>query len=203
MKLLRRPVEILRSDSRALVVLTVLIFGALLLGMGTGTLFPGLELPTLVSGGVSGDLVHTMITNPWFFGTVILLINLFVAAVGGILLPSLIVPFLGVPAIALYMFNVGVSIAPSGSTAATVLIPHSLTLIIELTAYVLVMFGAYQLGRGWIRPGYLGESSRRRAYVAGLRRLAWLALPTIVLLVIGAYYEAFSVVYLLPGMLGG
>lgn len=203
MKLFRRPAEILRSDSRALVVLFVLIFGTLLLGMGAGVLIPGLELPTLVSGGVSDDLVNTMITNPWFFGTMILLINLFVAAIGGILLPSLIVPFLGVLAIALYMFNVGVSIAPSDSTAATVLIPHSLTLVIELTAYALVMFGAYQLGRGWIRPGYLGASSRRRAYVVGLQRLAWLALPTIVLLVIGAYYEAFSVVYLLPGLLGG
>ncbi|WP_226352888.1 MULTISPECIES: stage II sporulation protein M [unclassified Pseudonocardia] len=201
MNLIRRPIEILRSDPRGLTLLVVLIFGALLLGMGTGILFPGLELPTLVAGGVSDELVNTMITNPWLFGTTILLINLFVAAVGGIVIPSLIVPFLGIPVITLYMFNVGVSIAPTDATTATVLIPHSLTLLIELLGYAVVMFGAYQLGRGWIRPSYLGVDTRRRAYVIGLQRLAWLALPTIVVLVIGAYYEAFSVVYLLPRLL--
>lgn len=125
------------------------------------------------------------------------------AAVGGIVIPSLIVPFLGIPVITLYMFNVGVSIAPTDATTATVLIPHSLTLLIELLGYAVVMFGAYQLGRGWIRPSYLGVDTRRRAYVIGLQRLAWLALPTIVILVIGAYYEAFSVVYLLPRLLVG
>lgn len=51
MNLIRRPIEILRSDPRGLTLLVVLIFGALLLGMGTGILFPGLELPTLVAGG--------------------------------------------------------------------------------------------------------------------------------------------------------
>ncbi|ANY09230.1 hypothetical protein [Pseudonocardia sp. HH130630-07] len=203
MKLLRTTADILRSDRRALTLLLVLIFGALLLGMGTGMLFPGLELPTLVAGGVSDDLVNTMITNPWFFGTTILLINVFVAAVGGIVLPSLVVPFLGIPVIALYMFNVGVSIAPTDPTTATVLIPHSVTLVIELTGYAVVMFGVLQLGRGWIRPAYLGVDTRRRAYVVGLRRLACLALPAIVILVIGAYYEAFSVVYLLPRLLVG
>ncbi|MCF7551764.1 stage II sporulation protein M [Pseudonocardia sp. WMMC193] len=201
MTLFRRPLDILRSDPRALVLLLVLIFGALLLGMGTGLLFPGLELPTLVAGGVSDELVTTMVTNPWLFGTVILLINLFVAALAGIVLPSLVVPFLGIPVIAVYMFNVGVSIAPSDRTAAIVLIPHSLTLIIELTGYALAMFGAYQLGRGWLRPAYLGASTRRHAYLIGLRRLAALALPTVAILVIGAYYEAFSVVYLLPQLL--
>lgn len=198
----RRSAQILCSDLRALILLLALIFGALLLGMGTGLVFPDLELPTL-AGGVSDDLVSTMVANPWIFGTTILLINLFVAAIGGVLLPSLIVPFLGIPAIVLYMFNAGVSIAPSDQTAATVLIPHSLTLIIELAGYTLVMFGAYQLGRGWINPGYLGESTRRSAYLTGLRRIAWLALPTVLLLVIGAYYEAFSVVYLLPRLLVG
>lgn len=112
-------------------------------------------------------------------------------------------PFLGIPVITLYMFNVGVSIAPTDATTATVLIPHSLTLLIELLGYAVVMFGAYQLGRGWIRPSYLGVDTRRRAYVIGFQRLAWLALPTIVILVIGAYYEAFSVVYLLPRLLVG
>lgn len=203
MTLFRRPIDILRSDPRALVLLLALIFGALLLGMGAGMLFPGLELPTLVAGGVSDELVTTMVTNPWLFGTVILLINLFVAALVGIVLPSLVVPFLGIPVIALYMFNVGVSIAPSDSTSATVLIPHSLTLIIELTGYALVMFGVHQLGRGWLRPAHLGADTRRQAYVIGLRRLARLALPTIVILIVGAYYEAFSVVYLLPLLLAG
>jgi hypothetical protein len=203
MTALRRTTDILRSDPRGLTLLVALIFGALLLGMGIGVLFPDLELPTLVAGGVSDDLVRTMITNPWLFGTTILLINLFVAAVGGIVVPSLVVPFLGIPVITLYMFNVGVSIAPTDPTTATVLVPHALTLLIELTGYAMVMFEVYQLGRGWVRPSYLGAQTRRRAYVVGLRRLARLAVPTVVILVVGAYYEAFSVVYLLPRLLVG
>jgi hypothetical protein len=82
------------------------------------------------------------------------------------------------------------------------LFPHSLTLLIEVQAYVLVMLGAFVLGRAWLRPASVGAERRRDGYVRGLRSLGRLLVPALVLLVIGALYEAFSLAYLVPLMLG-
>lgn len=57
------------------------------------------------------------------------------------------------------------------------LIPHSLTLVIELQAYVLLMLGAYVLGRHWIWPRSVGAESRRGAtskVYGSLVRWPWL-----------------------------
>jgi hypothetical protein len=76
------------------------------------------------------------------------------------------------------------------------LIPHSLTLVIELQAYVLLMLGVYVLGRHWIWPRSVGAENRRGGYLEGLRQLGSLTLAAFVLLVVGAVYEAFSLRYL-------
>ncbi len=63
--------------------------------------------------------------------------------------------------------------------------------------------GAYLLGRSWIRPGAVGAPNRRRAYLHGLRQIGWLSLPALALFVIGALYEAFEIIYLVPPLLAG
>jgi hypothetical protein len=72
------------------------------------------------------------------------------------------------------------------------------TYVIEFQAYILLVLGAYLLGRSWLRPGSVGAPNRRAGYVSGLRQIGWLSLPALVLFVIGAVYEAFTLRYLVP-----
>ena len=142
--------------------------------------------------------IRSLVAQPLLFALSIFANNALRAGLLSIVLPSLLVPFLGIAAIAVQAFTTGMLLAPIDSDAATLLIPHSLTLIIEFQAYILFALGAFVLGRAWIRPSSVGATSRRSAYVTGLRRLATLAILALALLVIGALYEAFSVRYLLP-----
>lgn len=75
------------------------------------------------------------------------------------------------------------------------LIPHSLTLVIEFQAYVLLLLGAYLLGRHWLFPRTIGAKNRRQGYVRGLQRIGLLALPALALLIVGAVWEAYSLRY--------
>lgn len=113
-----------------------------------------------------------------------------------IVLPSLIVPFAGIPLFAYWAFTTGITLVPASDIGWVALIPHSLTLVIELQAYVLLMLGAYVLGRHWIWPRSVGAENRRGGYLEGLRQLGSLTLAAFVLLVVGAVYEAFSLRYL-------
>ena len=80
-------------------------------------------------------------------------------------------------------------------------IPHSLTALIEFQAYALLMFGAYILGRSWVRPATIGVQNRRQGYVRGLQQLGWLSLSALPLFIVGAIWEAFSLGYLVPPLI--
>jgi uncharacterized membrane protein SpoIIM required for sporulation len=112
-----------------------------------------------------------------------------------------VIPFLGIAVFAYRAVVIGVTLAPTDQSTWIVLIPHSLTLVIEFQAYILLALGAYLLGRAWISPAFVEETSRVRAYGKGLRLLGVLALVALALLVVGALYEAFTLRYLVPVML--
>jgi hypothetical protein len=115
-----------------------------------------------------------------------------------IVLPSLVVPFAGIAFFTCKAVEIGVTLAPADGTGWVILIPHSLTFVIEFQAYVLLVLGAYLLGRSWLRPATVGAQNRRQGYVRGLRQVGWLSLPALALFVIGAIYEAFTLRYLVP-----
>ena len=94
-------------------------------------------------------------------------------------------------------------LAPVDRDGWLVLIPHSLTVVMEVQAYVLLSLGVYLLGRAWIWPRTVGAENRRQAYGRGLRQLGVLSLPALALLVVFALYESFSVVYLVPLLTAG
>src|SRR6266496_3564809 len=103
---------------------------------------------------------------------------------------------------AIKTIDLGIVLAPVDATSRLTLIPHSLTLLIEFQAYALVMFGAYLLGRSWLRPATVDAPTRRQGYVRGLSRLGRLWLPALALFVIGAVYEAIEIYFLVPLVLG-
>lgn len=199
MRHLRTPLRIIRENLRAYLVMNALVYAALLLGIAAGLAFPDLyaaQHAALEEAGTE-DLIRPLLATPWLFGLTILANNVFRAALLSIVLPSMVVPFSGIALFLYSTFTIGVIVAPVDGDTAAVLVPHSVTLLVEFQAYVLLMLGVYLLGRGWLRPASAGADTRRRAYLLGLRRTAWLSLPALALLVVGAVYEALSVIHLM------
>lgn len=200
LRLLRQPFQIIRDNLRAYLVMNALVYGLVAVGFVAGLIFPELRAArgaALEEDGTA-ELVLSLLDSPWLFALTIFAVNTLTAAAAQILLPSLIVPFAGIAVFAYRTYVLGLTLAPTDSANAIALIPHSLTILIEFQAYVLLMLGAYLLGRAWLRPRLVGAPNRRQGYLHGLRQVGWLSLPALALFVVGALYEAFSLVYLVP-----
>jgi hypothetical protein len=87
--------------------------------------------------------------------------------------------------------------APVGPHPA-MLIPHSLTLLIEGQAYVLAGFAAYVHGRTFLRFDHYQLSTGWEAYKAGAVSAAKLHVLVVLALLIGAIYEVFEAIYVIP-----
>ncbi|MEU0265799.1 hypothetical protein [Nocardioides sp. NPDC006303] len=199
-KTLSGPLALIRQHVRAYAYLNLMAYGLVIAGMLLGVLRP--ELNAMLTGSMdeSGEteLVVSLLARPWLFALVILGVNLGKVALGFITLPSMIVPFAGIPVFAYWAFTTGIVLAPVDHLTAMTLIPHSVTMVIELQAYVLLLLGAYVLGLAWIRPASVGATTRGRAWVRGMRLFGRMWVPALVLFVVGAVYEAYSLRYFLP-----
>jgi hypothetical protein len=105
------------------------------------------------------------------------------------------VPFFGVLFAMVFAATYGITLAPIGPYAAT-MIPHSITILIEFEAYILAALGAYLTGRTVFSPA-AGErrpiAQKYRAATGNTLSLYALVIP---LLLLGAVYEAFEIIYL-------
>lgn len=198
MKLLRTPLQIIRTNFRAYLVINAIVYGSCLVAFGLALIVPELTAGQVASLDANGTIgmIRALMSNVWLFALVILGVNTLSVGALSILLPSMIVPFAGIAVIAYRAFTIGLTLAPTTESGWVALIPHSLTWLIEFQAYTLLAFGAYLLGRSWLRPHSVGARNHRHGYAHGLRQIGWLALPTLALLIIGAIYEAFSLIYL-------
>lgn len=193
----QRPFEIIRQNARGYLVANIATYGLLVIGFAAGLVFPELsqaQYARLDDNGTT-DLVRSLLSNPWLFALTILGVNTVRLGLLTIVLPSMVVPFLGPAMFAYWTLTTGMTLVPASDIGWVALIPHSLTVVIEFQAYLLLVLGSYLLGKSWLRPGSVGAENRRQGYRSGLRRLGWLALPAAALLVVGAGYEAFSLVY--------
>ncbi|WP_406689616.1 stage II sporulation protein M [Saccharopolyspora sp. ID03-671] len=180
---------------RTYLIINAGAYGLTLVGLVLGMLFPELnetQAAALVDDGTAG-LVTELVHTPPLFALVILAVNVFRLSLLTIVAPSLVAPFAGLAFFAYWAVETGITLAPVTPQAAVAMIPHSLTIIIELQAYILLLLGSFLLGRSWLVPG---AGTRRQGYVRGLRRLGLLALPALALLVVGAIWEAYSLRYL-------
>ena len=192
-----RPFRIIAENAKVYLAANVAVYGVLLVGFGLGLAFPQLSQSQhrrLQDDGTA-DLVQSLIANPWLFALTILAVNTLKMSALTIVAPSLIVPFAGIPLFAYWDLTTGMTLVPANDIGWVALIPHSLTVIVELQAYLLLLFGVYLLGKGWIGPRTVGAENRRQGYLRGLKDLGWLALPALALLIVGAVYEAFSLRY--------
>src|SRR5687768_12341496 len=98
MRLFRRALRTIQANRRAYLALNVILYGSVLVGFGTGLLFPGLTAAQKESfeDGGQADLVRSLLENPWLFALAILANNALRAGLLNIVLPSMLVPFAGV-----------------------------------------------------------------------------------------------------------
>ena len=202
-RLFATPFRVIRANLRAYLVLNAVVYGLVLAGFALALVFPALnaERVRMLDENGTTSLVLSLLETPWLFALTILGVNTLTVGVAQILLPSMIVPFAGVAIFAYRAFILGVTLTPADRTGWIAFIPHSLTVLVEFQAYVLLVLGAYLIGRSWLRPRTAGAKNRRQGYVRGLQLAGWVSLPALGLLVIGAIYEAFSLAYLVPIML--
>ena len=124
-------------------------------------------------------------------------VNLFVGSFGTITLPSLVIPFSGV-LIGFYRAVLwGLILSPAHPDLRLIMIPHSLTLILEGQAYILTMLAAYIQGRSFIWPKWAGLERRRQGYLEGLKRTGKIYLLVIITLLIAAVYEVIEVIIMI------
>lgn len=195
----QRPFGIVRANLRVYLVLNGAAYGLALVGFAVGLAFPALNearYTALVDDGTA-ELVGWLVTNPPLFALMILGVNLFRLSLITILVPSLIVPFAGLAFFAYWAVETGITLVPATPESWVALIPHSLTLIIEFQGYVVLLLGAFLLGKYWLIPRSTGAITRRQGYLRGLQQIGLLALPALALLIVGALWEAYSLRYVI------
>lgn len=199
----RRPFRVVRENMRVYVILNAAAYGLALIGFVAGLLFPDLVVAKAagLEADGTGELVRWLFNTPPLFALAILGVNVFRLSALTIVLPSLIVPFAGLAFFGYWAVTTGITIVQTTPAGWVAMIPHSLTFVIELQAYILLLLGAFLIGKYWLLPRTAQAKNRRQGYLHGLRQLGLLALPALVLLIIGAVWEAYSLRYLV-GPLG-
>ncbi|GEK80011.1 hypothetical protein [Agrococcus baldri] len=193
----RRALQPIGEHRRAYLIINAAAYGLAIIGFVVGLLFPELSAAraTALEDDGTGELVRWLVNVPPLFALTILGVNLFRLSVLTIVLPSLVVPFAGLALFGYWAVETGITLVPASPQGWVALIPHALTVLIELQAYVLLLLGAFVLGRSWLLPRSVGAENRRQGYLWGLRRLGLLVLPALALLIIGAVWEAYSLRY--------
>ncbi|SDN36845.1 hypothetical protein [Ensifer sp. YR511] len=204
MTLLADAFSIIKRHRKAFIGLNVAFYGLFAFSMAVTLLVPEIQLH------FKGDIDQAYL-QPGIFKTVgdayasknlpvaiglTFTIN-FIVASAMTTLPSLIIPFVGILVTLHRALLWGIMFAPIGPYNA-ILIPHSITLLIEGQAYVLAAFGAYVHGRAFLQISHYRLSARWEAWKAGLHLVARLYVLVILALFVGAIYEVFSAIYVMP-----
>ncbi len=202
--LLKSAWGLVQENRRAYIIINIVYYGLVVIGMIYVAFNQKLqeELLNLVGAGfMTGPLsfvgqayvnaeVLTAIAATFF-------VNLFIGSFGTITLPSLIIPFSGF-LIGIYRSILwGLLLSPAHPDMRLIMIPHSLTLIIEGQAYILALLAAYIQGRAFLWPKTVGLETRAKGYVEGLKRTGKIYLLVVLTLAIAAIYEVIEVVIMI------
>lgn len=156
----RRPFRLIRENARVYLTLSLAAYGLVALGFALGILFPELPAARAVAleADGTGELVRAVAESAPLFALVIFAVNVFRLGLFTIVLPSLVVPFAGLAFFGYWAVETGITLVQTTPVGWVAMIPHTLTVLIELQAYVLFLLGAYLLGRAWlVPPPYRGD----------------------------------------------
>lgn len=205
MPLFRNAFAIITEHKRTFIIFNVAFYGLLLASMIVAALVPHAQEAAI--DGVQGDLnepgLGSAVAAGYDSGNVLwaagitLFVNFFVGALLTTTVPSLIIPFFGVAFTVYRVIQWGILFAPlDGNLAA--FIPHLITLVIEGQAYLIAAFAVWIHGRKFLQPRRFNLAARWEGYKAGLMDTLRLYPLVIILLIIGAIYEAIEVIYIVP-----
>ena len=203
-KFIQKPIEIIKENKKVFIIMNIIFYGLFILCMLVAWVFPDLQANAIASvdQDLSIPLMESTVVAAYDNGNILLaafytfLINLVVGSFLTMTLPSLIIPFSGL-LMGLYRAGTwGFLFSPIQNDVS--LIPHYLTLLIEGQAYILVMFAIFLQGKSFLFPKGLGIKSRWGGYKHGLAQTAWLYIPIVGVLLLGAVYEAVEVISILP-----
>jgi hypothetical protein len=202
---LRAPLEAARAWPRLLAGLHGLMFGSVIVAAALVYLVPPVQdfllaaLGQVIESGrgplgVAGKAYRGG-SIPWA-AAVTLAVNFFIGSVAYITLPSIVIPGIGVLGTVFRGLMIGVILAPSMLVLSTTMLPHSLTVLVEMEAYVLAAFFAALIPIYIFRKAE-GPTWWRRYGRALLLNLEANAVIFIVLAVV-ALYEATEVILQMP-----
>jgi len=129
-------------------------------------------------------------------------VNFLIGSLATITLPSLVIPFIGVLMGAYRAFLWGLIYSPTSPAMQMILLPHSLTLLLEGQAYILAMLGVVIQGRGLLSPRTVGATTHRQGLWVGIKLSAQLYVFVILFLIIAAIYEVLEAVMILSTVPG-
>ncbi len=201
MNALRGAWGIVTDYRRPYLILNATYYGLVVLGMTyVAIVDPALQeqlLSTVEGAFAEGPLaaVGGAYLGGHVFAAAVLtfVVNLSVGSLLSLTLPSLIVPFSGLLVAAYRAVLWGLILAPTSTELALVMIPHSLTLLLEGQAYILSMLAVYVQGKAFLWPDSVGAANRSQGYVTGLKLSARLYLLVVLVLAVAAIYEALEV----------
>ena len=201
---LRAPLEAARAWPRLLAGLHGLIFGALVVAAALVYLVPPVQDFLLAavhqvveSGtgplGVAGKAYGSG-SIPWA-AAVTLAVNFFIGSAAYITLPSMVIPGIGVLGTVFRGLMLGVILAPSMLRLSTAMLPHSLTVLVEMEAYVLAAFF------GLLIPIYIFRKAEGPTWWRRYGRALLLNLEAnvviFIMLAVVALYEATEVILMM------
>jgi len=171
MKAIISALRIIKEFRRSYVVLNLVYYGLVICGMAYATFNPSLQQSLLdavksafsqgpfspVAGAYSGGQVLPAMVLTF-------VVNLAIGSFLWITLPSLVLPFSGLLTGGFRAVLWGLLFSPSSPEMSVVMIPHSLTLILEGQAYILAMLAAYVQGKAFLWPGALEDRRQLNQY---------------------------------------
>ena len=192
---------LLRENKRAYIVFNILYYGLILVFMGVAALNPGLQVElirTSTESVTSGPLamVGESYINAKMLKAMALtfVVNLVIGSLAFMTFPSMIVPFLGILSGVYRAIMWGLIFYPGHPDMGIGMIPHSLTLIVEGQAYILVMLAAWLHGRDFLFPKSAGAYGHWHGYVEGLKQTGLIYVLVVLILLAAAVYEDIEVI---------
>ena len=201
MKLIREALGVVRENRKAYILINITYYGLVVIFMIVAAFNQPLQNEMLASVGESFDSGPLSAVGSAYMNADVLkaigltfVVNLFLASLLQITLPSAIIPFSGFLIGIVRAVTWGLLLSPAHPDLRLAMIPHSITLLLEGQAYILALLAAYVHGRAWIWPKTVGAETHSRGYVEGLKHTGKLYIVVILTLAVAAIYEVIEVV---------
>ena len=193
------PIGIIRANRWPYLVINVIYYGLIVCGMIVAALYPPLQQIMLArmhaetQSALLAPVVRAYMSGNIPLAALLTFLVNSAATFVQITLLSALIPFSGLM-VCTRAVEWGLALSPTTPRIAAVMLPHSLTLLLEGQGYILAMFGCYLSGKWFLRPGKYGFATRRDGYVAGLRVNLRMYPLIVAVLAVAAGYEASEVV---------